>query len=648
MNGKITIFNNIRLYSFLILMMLLSSSLIHGLPLNPENSQEQLVYQINQDFLVTDVLINEIYIQDISIPLIRKTITLPRNVFINSVQLSSPADIKNNFGRHFNTSFRPYSIPKNRHLIDSINLVPVTERINQMDYSLVLSKDNDYTIHCGISKGEPVFFITMDFYPTSFDEEQELFYFPTTISYSITYTEYPTSFQSDELYDLVIITPEFFSEQVQPLVGHKNQIGIKTIVKETENIYQEYDGRDDAEKIKYYIKDAIENYDISYVLFIGGLKGQSDEWYVPSRYSNLHDRSFWNDSYVTDLYFADIYRFNTSKSSYEFDDWDSNKNDIIGEWTWIYDPERGWWYDQDKKDDLDLFPDVSVGRLPCRSQNEVKTVVEKIISYETNSYGQDWFKTVIYGGGDTVPFSDGVCEGEIENAYAASFLEPLGFESKNLWVSTGSLTGPFDIIKELRKGAGFVYLSGHGTPREWCTHPPADSYRWIDLYQFEMKNIGNEGKLPICVVGGCHNSQFDVSLSRISKGFQDYGLSYFLWKEGIDCFFKWTWMPQSWSWNFISHSQDGAIAVIGNTGLGWGVGGVHSTEYNEGFLTTRFFESYANLSLKGINQLGDIHNEAISTYVNHFSANENLLDRKTVEQWVLLGDPSLYIGGFPN
>jgi hypothetical protein len=163
-----------------------------------------------------------------------------------------------------------------------------------------------------------------------------------------------------------------------------------------------------------------------------------------------------------------------------------------------------------------------------------------------------------------------------------------------------------------------------------------------------MKNIGNEGKLPICVVGGCHNSQFDVSLSQIPNGFQEYGLSYFLWKEGIDCFFKWTWIPKSWSWNFISHNQEGAIAVIGNTGLGWGVGGVHSTEYNEGFLTTRFFELYANLSQQGVNQLGDIHCETLSKYINHFSANENLLDRKTVEEWVLLGDPSLYIGGYPN
>ena len=648
MNGKKTIFTQkIGIYSIVIVLMFISSPFIHGSAFSPNELQETMSHEINQEVMVTEEHINEASVQNCSFPLMQKTITLPRDVSIKSISLSVSDDTQIMVQIPFNKQFRPRSFPKNKQLFESLRNFSQDNKEIQLDYTSILSQGTDYSIHCGMSKGQPVLFITMDFYPISYDDESYVFYFPSSISYSITYTEHKTINQSNESYDLVIISPEVFADRIQPLVDHKNQIGINTYLKKTEDIYQEYVGRDDAEKIKYFIKDAIETNDISYVLFIGGLKGQSDEWYVPARYSQLHDRSFWNDSYVTDLYFADIYRYNTSNLSYEFDDWDSNKNDIIGEWTWIFDPERGWWYDLDKKDDLDLYPDVAVGRLPCRSLNEVTTVVEKIISYEKNSCGQDWFKTVIYGGGDTVPYSDGICEGEIENTYAASKLEPLGFESKYLWVSTGTLNGPFDIIRELRNGAGFIYLSGHGTPREWCTHPESNSYRWIDLYQFEMTNIGNEGKLPICVVGGCHNSQFDVRLSQILDGVSEYGLSYFSWEEGIDCFFKWIWMPRSWSWNFISKNQAGAIAVIGNTGLGWGVGGAHSSEYNEGFLTTRFFELYANLSQQGICQLGDIHSETISKYISRFSANENLLDRKTVEEWILLGDPSLYIGGYP-
>ena len=48
-------------------------------------------------------------------------------------------------------------------------------------------------------------------------------------------------------------------------------------------------------------------------------------------------------------------------------------------------------------------------------------------------------------GGDTVPYSDGICEGEIENNLAASYLEPLGFQFTKLWVSNGNLTGVKDV-----------------------------------------------------------------------------------------------------------------------------------------------------------------------------------------------------------
>ena len=43
-----------------------------------------------------------------------------------------------------------------------------------------------------------------------------------------------------------------------------------------------------------------------------------------------------------------------------------------------------------------------------------------------------------------------------------------------------------------------------------------------------------------------------------------------------------------------------------------------------------------------------IHSNTISDYVTFFNPNRDEIDRKTVEQWVLLGDPSLKIGGYPS
>ena len=46
------------------------------------------------------------------------------------------------------------------------------------------------------------------------------------------------------------------------------------------------------------------------------------------------------------------------------------------------------------EDVMDLYPDVAVGRLACRSTTEVQDAVAKIISYETTTYGADWFERI--------------------------------------------------------------------------------------------------------------------------------------------------------------------------------------------------------------------------------------------------------------
>ena len=56
----------------------------------------------------------------------------------------------------------------------------------------------------------------------------------------------------------MIITDESFFSKLQPLVEHKNSIGVDTIIEKVQDIYPAYDGRDEQEDIKLRIKDAIE------------------------------------------------------------------------------------------------------------------------------------------------------------------------------------------------------------------------------------------------------------------------------------------------------------------------------------------------------------------------------------------------------
>ena len=97
---------------------------------------------------------------------------------------------------------------------------------------------------------------------------------------------------------MVIIAPNTFSQDLQRLVDHKNNVGMKSYLKTTEEIYSQYTGADTPEQIKYFIKDAIETQGITYVMLVGGLKSiiyaqprddpsgtpvADDTWRFPSR-----------------------------------------------------------------------------------------------------------------------------------------------------------------------------------------------------------------------------------------------------------------------------------------------------------------------------------------------------------------------------
>lgn len=261
-----------------------------------------------------------------------------------------------------------------------------------------------YHVGSGLNtKGEHATLVTVDLFPVR--------YRPTTgellvaEEFNLVLRYQPPAeniFPAKSTYDLVIIGPEVFSSEIQRLVDHKNDMGVPAVLKTTEEIYENYTGRDEPEQIKKFIQYALETWDVKYVLLFGGLKSniiakQKDDinhgakaWYFPIRYSNFQwdgDESynFTSDEpgFITDLYYADIY-----KEGGVFDDWDSNGNDVFAEWSG---PLR---------DELDLYPDVAFGRLSCRNIREAKNVIDKIINYEKQPADPSWFKSIIVISGD--------------------------------------------------------------------------------------------------------------------------------------------------------------------------------------------------------------------------------------------------------
>ena len=69
------------------------------------------------------------------------------------------------------------------------------------------------------------------------------------------------------------------------------------------------------------------------------------------------------------------------------------------------------------------------------------------------------------------------------------------------------------------------------------------------------------------------------------------------------------------------------------------------------YLEPTFFYEYGQ---NGTQYLGETWANTITDYINKYpvdwneaAAGDAAIDAKTVQQWVLLGDPSLRIGGYP-
>jgi len=756
------------------------------------------------------------------LPKIVRTIELPFGATDISVSLT-PQDIRT------------------QHIEQEINpappLLPLTSEYQSIAAQTTIKNEQVYTmttpypetwyttkVGVGLNKNnQHVTFATIDYYPIRYTPTTGTLLTAAQASFTVTYTPPTHTYFPTTVYNLVIIAPKAFEKTLQPLIDHKNAHGVATFLKTTEDIYAKYSGVDKPEKIKYFIKDAIETYNITSVLLVGGLKNVvfakprddqnqgSKSWYLPVRYTNLYDNpkfpleaeALHDPGVISDLYYADIYGPNGTFSS-----WDPNGDGVFAAWG-----RPGIQNDTG----IDLYPDVNLGRLPCTSVAEVQTVVNKIITYETTTYGQEWFNkmTVVSGDGfldqkdlniqwntNTVPNGPytiyaqsnnpsgeygpiettnitvdktketnltfnhndnlrihsypgppiaeivSVSEGNIlgntdytltpaENvafcnefyhwaniSYLSGVLtirgksydpKPYGILSsihvwiKNhvgdivfqdwrnntemyyegedatgwlpflgrggalyympaeikpniLWSSNGAFTGQQDVINAWNEGAGFVFISGHGSPNVWADHYPGipgnRKYAsitglmvttmkpwppYVTPPAFPIDSLKNKEKLPIAVVGGCHNSEFNVSMVYGILDIFNYVNPKFpklsMWIYGYP-------VPECFSWRLVRNPNGGAIASIGNTGLGYGMPGIAvNTGGGDSWVTIEFFKQYGT---EGQHILGQAYQQVLTTYINSFDMTDLAAGHtKTVQQWVLFGDPTLKIGGYP-
>jgi hypothetical protein len=159
----------------------------------------------------------------------------------------------------------------------------------------------------------------------------------------------------DEPYEYIIITSNDFEPTFDAFFIWKASQGIEIEIFSIEDIYDQYDGNDNANKLRSFIIDAYQtwsssNSPLQYVL-LGG-----DDEIIPVR--KFFVQAGGETGYIpSDLYFSAL-----------DGTFDANNNGIYGEYP---------------ADSIDFFPEIAIGRIPGDTEQDFVNALNKIEQYAT-------------------------------------------------------------------------------------------------------------------------------------------------------------------------------------------------------------------------------------------------------------------------
>ena len=152
--------------------------------------------------------------------------------------------------------------------------------------------------------------------------------------------------------EYIIITNNALKPTFETLARYKTQKGIPTLLVTVEQIYQNFAGIDNAEKVRNYLKSAHQFWGAGLFVLLGG-----DTAVVPAR-KGLYAFGAYH---YTDFYYCDLYK--AGDPNYN---WNSNNDSVFGVNGDVF--ERG--------------ADNFIGRAPVDNTIEVANFINKIIKYE--------------------------------------------------------------------------------------------------------------------------------------------------------------------------------------------------------------------------------------------------------------------------
>ncbi len=231
--------------------------------------------------------------------------------------------------------------------------------------------------------------------------------------------------------DYIILTNTTLEPRFGTIIRWLRKTGIWADTFNTSWVYANYTGRDNQEKIRKFIIDYYTNHGLKYVLLAG------DVSVVPVRgvYAEVNTSPATIDSFIpSDLYYADL--------QYS---WDGNQNNIFGDNFLI----------SGKRDTVDLYYDVYVGRWPVENAAETDTMIRKFFTYTRNPdtlYQKRMLLPAAYlwSGYDHTQSQDTIAN-----------LSPSGWTDRVINMGTND-GWRWAVRDSLNTGFGFTHMVGHG------------------------------------------------------------------------------------------------------------------------------------------------------------------------------------------
>ena len=162
--------------------------------------------------------------------------------------------------------------------------------------------------------------------------------------------QYKTRARTIGGYELLVITPEQWVSHFDEYVAFYEARGLRTHVTSLEYILANFDGRDNAEKMRTYIAQEYENEGIMMVL-LGG-----DSGIVPWRALYCYVSDEYVDNLPADMYFVCL-----------DGNWDDDNDGLWGE------------IGED-----DLLPELGIGRMPFNNETQFNNMMHKTLEYQSN------------------------------------------------------------------------------------------------------------------------------------------------------------------------------------------------------------------------------------------------------------------------